>query len=451
MQPTTEKFGVPIPVGQRELRANAGAQDAFVRSEAPYPALIMGQGGGKTVGGALKLILLHNRWPGVDSLVIEPTFGNLKQIAIPTLTEWFERAGIPTRMNFGDMIMYTPTLGSKLLLHSGSVAERITGFEVGRTWIDEPSRIPDYEVPQRNTWKNALARTRDARVPPEFRQVFLTGTHEGKGTWVWRDWESKDRKPGHVVFRGSTLENPNQIEYAAGLLAEYGDELGRQYIGGYAVEDASPAIPYDVLLELVSSAADREFNLAKLERMQGPLFVGMDIGRSKSLTVFWVVQDMGTILQTVGVLEMREAEFADQTDMIRAISRLPGFSRMSIDATYNPQTAEDAVKFAGESAVDAVVFTERVKVSLCQELIRRAQTRTIQIPAGDDILADWYSVKRVVSASGSVSYHAPYTADGHADRFFAAALACKAAATGVRASTDWTPGAVRRGRELRRM
>lgn len=437
-----------------DLRPNAGAQDQFVRSTEQFPALVMGQGGGKTVGGAIKLIVNHAAFPGVDSLVIEPTFSNLRQIAIPTLVEWLDRAGIPHRVNLSDMLIYTPDLGNKMLLHSGSAAERITGFEVGRTWIDEPSRIPDYEIPQRNTWKNALARTRDSRVPAPLRYVGITGTHEGMGTWVYRDWESKHKKRGHVVYRGSTLQNPGQLEYARMLFEEYGEELARQYIGGYAVEDATPAIPYDVLLAIVTSSAERGPeggpDIARLERAVGPLYIGMDIGRTKSLTVFWIFEDLGTVLRTAAVIEMRRAEFATQAEVIKQLIALPRFARMAIDATYNPQTAEDALAYGGPTRIDPVIFTARSKVEMAVGLIRRAQARTIEIPGDEDILADWYSVKRVVSSLGAVSYHAPFTADGHADRFFAAALACKAAGAAVTTELDWTPGLGLRSAQLRR-
>lgn len=413
----------------------------------------MGQGGGKTWGGSAKLVYLHAHYPGTNSLCIGPTHGNNRQILIPALVERLEQLGIPHDINFGQMEIYTPTLGrSTILLHSGMKGERITGFEVGRTWIDEPSRIPDFaHQPKRDCWFNAIARTRDPRVPAERRQLMTTGTHEGKGTWVYRRWE-QNPKPGYVVYRGSTFENPEAREYGRLLIQEYGPELAEQYVRGGAVEDLRSALKYDDIVACQGPDATRERTFEALARLPGRLVWGVDIGRSKSLTVLWAlsVRADGRLV-TEAVIEMREARFREQADMVAAVCDLPSTVGVCIDATYNPQTAEDAACLF-RSIVEPVIFTTANKVEICQGLVTVIQDRTIVLPDGEDaedIVLDFYSMKRVVTSRGAVTFTAPMTSDGHADRFIAAALGVRAAGQ-IADDFAYTPGPALRTAGLRR-
>lgn len=405
-----------------DLRANAGAQDEFLRTSALYPALIGGQGSGKTWGGAARLVLEHVAYPGSSSLVIEPTFSLLRQVALPAIVERLDECGIQHTTNLSTMEILTPQLGSKILLHSGCAAETITGFEVGRTWIDEPARIPEHDDPRRNVWIAAIGRTRCPKVPTHARRVMVTGTHEGKGTWVYHKWE-KSPKPGYEVHRARTSDNPSSREQEKLYLEEYGPELAAQYVYGFAVEDSMAAVPYAVL-EGLQDGRCSEGDLASLRNASGPLFVGMDIGRSKSLTVFWVVSqsDAGQ-LTTEAVLVYPQTEFSEQFKVIKTLVGLPGFAKMAIDGTYNPQTAEDAVKAFGDSRIENVKFTHASKIEVFQYWIKACQDGRLRIPVSDEILNDFFSVKRVVSSQGVVQYHAPFTADGHADRASAAGLA----------------------------
>lgn len=409
-----------------KLQPNKGAQRDFILSEALYPALIGGQGSGKTWGGAAWLVQQHVRWPGTDSLAIEPTYSNLLQIMIPALDSMLNTCRIKHTIKLTPPIeIHTPELGSRFLLHSAAAAETITGFEVGRAWIDEPARMPETADPKRFVWLAAVGRVRSPNVPVAEHRIAATGTHEGQATWFHRKWE-RNPKPGFTVYRASTGDNPSSRDQVQQYMDEYGPDLAQQYIYGYAVENSMAAVSWETILAC-QDAGCLKSDLAMLASVSGPLYVGMDIGRSASLTVFWIVRPEGDKLVTQGVIEMRQASFAEQTQAIKTVVGLPGFARLAIDATYNPQTAEDAMTLYGESRIEPVVFTAATKLEIMQGWIKACQGQRLRIPVDEDIAADFYSVKRVVSANGAVQYHAPFTADGHADRAIAAALAVRAA------------------------
>ena len=78
-------------------------------------------------------------------------------------------------------------------------------------------------------------------------------------------------------------------------------------------------------------------------------------------------------------------------------------------------------------------------------LKERFEDRKIRIPAGDAALrADLHSVRKVASPGGNVRLLADETKDGHADRFWAAALMAGAAAEG-RPEYAYTPAHERSG------
>jgi hypothetical protein len=404
-----------------------------------------GLGAGKTWGGSAWLTLEHLKYPGVDSLGIEPTHSLLREVMIPEICQRLTDCEIEHDVNLSLMAILTPELGSKILLRSATRAEHITGFEVGRTWVDEPGRMPEHSEPKRNIWLACLGRTRSPQVPANEHRIAATGTHEGKGTWFWNKWE-KDPKPGYQVYRAPTTENPSMAEQVAIYMREFGPELAEQYVRGYAVEDSLAAVPY-ALLEALQDDRASERDLDSLKSVGGPLFVGMDIGRSKSLTVFWVVSLWGDgELVTEGVITQRKTQFSKQFDTIEALVALPGFAGMAIDATYNPQTAEDAVNAFGmwkrdahgditekvdpRSQIQPVIFTSPVKRQVTQFWIKACQDRRLRIPRSEDVLMDFFSVKRVVSTKGVVTYQAPFTADGHADRASACSLAVWASRQG---------------------
>ena len=375
MTPATDDRAVYL------FRPNPGAQSQFIRSAARYPAMIAGQGSGKTTAGIAKLTAMAARWPGVNWLMLEPTYREVSQVALPAITRYLRAAGVPHEVNRSEMEVKLIPWGSTIFLHSANKPERITGFEVGGVWCDEPARYPAFGDPTRSWWFNISARLRDARVPEQWRQILATGTHEGEGTEFFKLWESPGAaERGFRLYRGATWENPSSREYGDRLLAIYGPELARQYLYGEAVGDGMAALCIDDIRAAQRGACPIAPDWHLLAKLPGSLYAGMDVGRSKSLTVIWLLHKApGCVLRTVGVLELRSTAFVDQAAAIERLGALGAFRSMAIDATYNPQTAEDAVRLHGAHRVEPVVFTEHAKIELVDGI------RDVYPPAaGDD-------------------------------------------------------------------
>lgn len=158
---------------------------------------------------------------------------------------------------------------------------------------------------------------------------------------------------------------------------------------------------------------------------QGRLFCGVDIGRKKDLTVLWVVEQLGDVFYTRHVETMERMRKSAQETIL-----WPWFEicdRICIDATgLGIGWTDDAQDRFGEQRVEAVNFSGQVKEALAYPLKGAMEDRMVRIPDDPKIRADLRKVQKVTTAAGNIRFVAESTPDGHADRFWALALALHA-------------------------
>jgi hypothetical protein len=141
------------------------------------PSLIVrgGYGSGKTIAGVAATIDRTKKNPvHVKSVVIEPTWKQVKKVLIPKFKKVLTAMGIGHRFHKTDNT-FTLDCGRQIWLESGEIPENMSGFDAGFAWIDEPE-LMDPEVDDR-----VGSRVRDADAV--VRQVLYTGTPEGI-TWI---------------------------------------------------------------------------------------------------------------------------------------------------------------------------------------------------------------------------------------------------------------------------
>ena len=99
---------------------------------------------------------------------------------------------------------------------------------------------------------------------------------------------------------------------------------------------------------------------------------------------------------------------------------------------------DDAQDKFGSYKVECVTFTSRVKEELAYPLRSAMEDRRLRIPYDPKIRADLRQVTKQVTIAGNVRFTAERTVDGHADHFWALALAIHAASNPP-AEIDFTP------------
>lgn len=187
-------------------------------------------------------------------------------------------------------------------------------------------------------------------------------------------------------------------------------------------DDDAAFLEYD----LIAAAEYAELTPWQLPE-SGALYAGVDIGRKKDLTVLWVVERLGDVFYTRHIEALRNMPKGEQEKVL-----WPWFekcARVCIDATgLGIGWADDAQKRFGAYKVEGVTFTTRVKEELAYPVRSSMEERRVRIPFSGAIRADLRSITKQTTASGNIRFTAERTPDGHADHFWALALALHAGA-----------------------
>ncbi|MEM9245183.1 MAG: terminase family protein [Cyanobacteria bacterium P01_F01_bin.153] len=206
-----------------------------------------------------------------------------------------------------------------------------------------------------------------------------------------------------------------------------GDELAWQQEYCCRPLDAATAwLPWD----LISSAENNSAG-DPAQYGGGLCYVGYDIAIRRDLAVIWVVEAVGDLLWTREVVALKESKFREQMDHLRRVMDTYRVSKLSIDQTgMGEAIVEQSQGLFGTTRVDGVLFTAAAKQELAIALKQKFEDRRLRIPASKAVRDDHHAVRRVTTASGNPRFDADRTQLGHADRFWAHALAVYGAAHG---------------------
>lgn len=124
-----------------------------------------------------------------------------------------------------------------------------------------------------------------------------------------------------------------------------------------AIDEACAFLPYELI-----TPCEMTDILKSLETIKGDLYVGIDIGRRKDLTVIWCLERFENSKYTRKVKVLEKTPFHIQYEIISAILRHPKLRRCCIDSTgIGMQLAETAQKDFGKYLVEMVMFTNKSK------------------------------------------------------------------------------------------
>lgn len=226
------------------------------------------------------------------------------------------------------------------------------------------------------------------------------------------------------------------------------------------IDAAAVLLPYDLIARCESPDATATIAPEYWQTAgRAPRFCGIDFARRRDLTVCWTVERVGDVLQTREVIELRGLDTAAQVAILRP--RLARAARVCLDYTgpgvgFGDLLAREFGEYRPDGhtygRVELLTFTNPVKVDLFSKLRMAFDAIRLRVPPTREIREDLHSMQRVSLAGGGVTYRAPHTVDGHADRCTALALALRAASTGHSGPMVWSAAGgagARRERTLR--
>ena len=216
----------------------------------------------------------------------------------------------------------------------------------------------------------------------------------------------------------------NEVEYFDFVKSGCADEESFQQ--EYMCEPADDDVAF---LEYELIAACEYVSGIDWQAIEGRrLFMGVDIGRKRDLTVLWVLELLGDVLYTRHVECLQNMRKSEQEAILWPwIQRC---ERTCIDATgLGIGWVDDAQDRFGVYKVEGVTFTSATKEAMAYPVRGAMEDRKLRIPHDPKIRADLRSVTKQTTAAGNIRFTAERTPDGHADRFWGLALARHAAAS----------------------
>ena len=171
---------------------------------------------------------------------------------------------------------------------------------------------------------------------------------------------------------------------------------------------------------------------------KNPIYIGMDTGRKKDLTVIDVGELIGDVMYDRLRIELHNKTFAEQEYELYSLLSLPNVQRACIDATgLGMQLAERARERFGWK-VEAVTFTQSLKEELAYRLKAAFEDRLLRIACDLELRADLRGIRKEVTTSGNIRFVGD-SDDSHCDRFWAKALRQYALSerTGIGAMVGW--------------
>lgn len=203
------------------------------------------------------------------------------------------------------------------------------------------------------------------------------------------------------------------------------------------LDSSAVLLPYELLAQVESPEAMTHTNPQDWDSTSVK-YIGIDFGRSRDLTVAWTVQKVGDVFWTIDVLELRNTPTPEQA---AALTTRIGKARLvALDYTgsgiglgdwlierfglYDPSNHK-------YGRIMPCRFSQAFVCEIFGKLRGAIEEKRVRIPPDREIREDLHSVRRVALANG-ITYKAPHTKDGHADRAVALALALHAARTAER-------------------
>lgn len=258
--------------------------------------------------------------------------------------------------------------------------------------------------------------------------------------------------------------------WAAGEIKIYSAVTGKEITPEQARAEASDKRAYDqnyeckfndeasaLLTQELINVAQREgiqielqhwsdATIARLAtRTIGELYLGQDVARRRDFSVQAVLEKIGQGWRVVAMLRMENMRLPDQQKELERICSLPQLRAACIDMTgLGLGLVEYAQEESWGGRVHGVDFstsepvtkriqaegrkapTARVTEIMATDLLGVFEDRRIEIPMDAELRDDLRKPEKIVSPGGKVSIAATRDEAGHADHFWAIALAIRA-------------------------
>ena len=299
-----------------------------------------------------------------------------------------------------------------------ATAATVQGY-TGHVVIDEAAWIPNVD----ELWM-AIVPTISTRRAYRLSVVSTPGPRGGMFYRLWNEGDAAWSRHRITIYDAQAGGAPHDIEALRAAVAD--EATWRAAYECEFVDEAHALLPYDLLLARVDDKLSYHLSMNSLSGT-GTFYAGYDVGRKHDLSVLIVLERVKKYLRWCGAVELRQAPFDEQFELLTSILDQGGLRRLAIDQSgLGMQLAEDLAR-SYRWKVEPITMTAPVKESFASHILAAFHRGEVGIPDHRPLIDDLHSVQRTVTLAGNVRYAAPREAGSHADRWTALALALHAA------------------------
>ena len=161
----------------------------------------------------------------------------------------------------------------------------------------------------------------------------------------------------------------------------------------------------------------------------GASAIGVDVARRRDLWVAAVLEGVGDVLWLRELVVHQGIPFSQQRAIVGALAARYRPARIAVDQTgMGEAVVEQLQEDLGRATVEGVLMTGPRRLDVATALREAVEDRRLRIPPEGDLRRDLHAVRAEAGPTGAPRLMAERSGtDGHADRFWALALACTAA------------------------
>lgn len=188
------------------------------------------------------------------------------------------------------------------------------------------------------------------------------------------------------------------------------------------LDEASAWLSYELIGQCESELAGQGVDVPTAA------YVGLDLAVRQDLWVAVVLEPIGDVLWVRELIARRRPSYADREAIIAGIFERYKVARLCLDQTgMGEDVTQRYQKVYGEHRVEGVLFTPGNKLILANAIKQKFEDRRVRIPIDPALREDLHKIKKISTPTGGVRFDADSDSSGHADRFWALALAIYAA------------------------
>lgn len=299
----------------------------------PFLSLIAGYRAGKTYALCYKILYMMSINTMADFALLEPTYGMITRVLIPTMTGILETHNIPyvLRKSEGHFLIDLGGVKKKCFLLSAENYQRAAGLTLSCFGIDECD-LMNKEVANA-AWNMMVSRL----TKGEYMQGFAVSTPEGYNFCYEFFEENKD--DDRRLIRASTYDNPFiDAKYFDNMAKTHTAQQLEAYLKGYFVNLTSGQVYYS--FDRVLNHTDKTINDATPGTM---LHLGIDFNVNVMATTVNIIDNGDRIFQIDELFGDKNTE-----SLIRTIKTKYPNRRISV---YPDATGDSSKSSASQSDI----------------------------------------------------------------------------------------------------